>query len=329
MSMSNKDNLKNNKEDYLRSPDTRALPRSFFNSPLSKDINNISADVAFLGVPFDQGTLNRPGARFGPDGIRDVANIYSFLDPWEDKEAQGYFDIDAGGIERLKGVSFIDCGNVTILPSNVDVNFDKITRSVNKIVQQGAFPVVVGGDHSITFPIVRALEKFKPLDIVHFDAHQDFTHHLQGVKLFHGSPIRRVSELDFVNNITSLGIRHARKQVYADALSRGVRTITTHQMKTMGPVESARQIPKSNNIYITLDIDVLDPVHAPGTGTPVIGGLTYFELRDTLLEVCKRGRVIGLDLVELAPAYDISEITSLTAARLILDLLSYIFPPKQ
>ncbi len=326
--MTSEEHSKQGQEDQPNWPDTRALPRSFFNAPLCTDLNDLSADVAFLGVPFDQGTFNRPGARYGPNGVRDVPFIYPYADPWKDEEARGYFDIDAGGVEQLKGVTFADCGNVTILPSDVEKNFDKLTRAVRTIVERGAFPVVVGGDHSITYPVVRALEKFEPLDVVHFDAHQDFTHHIQGVKYFHGSPIRRVSELAFVRNITSLGIRHARKEVYAEALERGVRTITTRQMKEMGPRQTAAEVAKAENIYITLDIDVLDPVYAPGTGTPVVGGLTYYELREALLEVPKRGRVVGLDVVEVAPPYDVSQVTALTAARLILDLLSVLFPPR-
>ena len=310
-------------------PDTRALPRSFFNAPLCTDLQELSADVAFLGVPFDQGTYNRPGARFGPDGVRDVARIYPYTDPWEKKEAQGYFDLDAGGMELLKGVTFADCGDVTILPSDVERNFDKLTRAVKAIVERGAFPVIVGGDHSITYPVVRALERFQTLDVVHFDAHQDFTHELQGVLYAHGSPIRRISELPFVRNITSLGIRHARKQVYAEALERGVKTITTRQMRQMSSRQAVAQVPEAEHIYITLDIDVLDPTYAPGTGTPVIGGLSYEELREALLEVSHRGQVVGMDVVEVAPSYDVSQVTAMVAARLILDLLSVLFPPKE
>ena len=310
-------------------PDTRALPRSFFNAPLCSDLGDLSADVAFLGVPFDQGTLNRPGARFGPDGVRDVPYVYPYSNPWEDREAQGYFDLDAGGgVELLKGVTFADCGNVTILPSDVERNFDKLTRAVRAIVDRSAFPVLVGGDHSITYPAVRGLERFGPLDIVHFDAHQDFTHHLQGVELFHGSPIRRVSELPFVRHVTSLGIRHARKQVYAEALGRGVKTITTSQLKEMGPDKAISQIPEAQYIYVTLDIDVLDPTSAPGTGTPVIGGLSYFDLRDILVQVPRRGRIVGMDVVEVAPPYDVSQVTAMTAARLIIDLLGVLFPSR-
>ena len=130
-----------------------------------------------------------------------------------------------------------------------------------------------------------------------------------------------------MRHVTSLGIRHARKQVYAEALGRGVKTITTSQLKEMGPDKAISQIPEAQYIYVTLDIDVLDPTSAPGTGTPVIGGLSYFDLRDILVQVPRRGRIVGMDVVEVAPPYDVSQVTAMTAARLIIDLLGYSSPP--
>ena len=165
-----------------------------------------------LGVPFDQGTGGRPGARYGPDAVRDWPRVYSYEDPsGQQRQAEGYFDIDARD-ERLRGVTMADCGNVTIVPSEVIRNFRKLTQATEKIVERGAFPVVVGGDHAITFPVVRGLSKFGPLNVVHFDAHMDYTHETQGVLYTHGSPIRRCRELDFVDHITSLGIRAARRR---------------------------------------------------------------------------------------------------------------------
>ena len=226
-------------------------------------------------------------------------------------------------------MTFADCGNVTIVPSDVRGNFAKLTTAVRQILDQGAFPVIVGGDHAITFPSARAFDRYHPLDVVHFDAHQDFTHHIQGARYGHSSPIRRISELPFVRHITSLGIRHARKEVYQEAQERGVRTITTRQMQELGPRAAVAQVPEAEHIYITLDIDVLDPIQAPGTGTPVPGGLLYHELRDALLEVPRRGRVVGLDVVEVAPPYDWAQTTTMVAARLIIVLLSVLFPSRE
>ncbi|MQC27402.1 MAG: hypothetical protein DWG76_08170 [Chloroflexi bacterium] len=156
-------------------PIIKAQARSFFKAPLCFDLNELKADVALIGVPFDQGTLGRPGARFGPDAIRDAPRTYSYSDPYGDQTpAGGFFDVDVKD-ELLRGVTMADCGNITIVPSEVARNFAKITEAVEKAVERGAFPVVVGGDHSITFPVVRGLHKFAPLNIVHFDAHLDYS----------------------------------------------------------------------------------------------------------------------------------------------------------
>ncbi|MFQ5876067.1 MAG: agmatinase [Dehalococcoidia bacterium] len=308
-------------------PETRAVPRSFFKSPLCNDLDELNADIAFLGVPYDQGTYARPGARYGPNGIRDADRIYEYMDKWEDKEGLGYFDIDAGGV-LLKGVTMADCGDVTILPSDVEKNFAKLTKAVRRILDRGAFPVIIGGDHSITFPSVRGFDGYEPLDVVHFDAHIDFSHELQGTFYHHGCPIRRCFDLPNVKNITSLGIRMAREEVYADAMKKGVKVITTEQFRRMGPEATIEQVPQGENIYLTVDVDVMDPVQIPGTGTPAPGGLYYFEMRDALIALAKRGRIVGVDFVEVAPPYDHAEVTTRFAAKLIIDLLSVLFPSK-
>ena len=306
---------------------TRAVPRSFFRSPLCNNLNELNADIAFLGVPYDQGTYARPGARYGPDGIRNVDRVYEYLDHFEDKEGQGYFDVDAESV-MLRGVTMADCGDVTILPADVDKHFAKLTTAVRQILDRGAFPAIIGGDHSITFPSVRGFDRYDPLDVVHFDAHIDFSHELQGTFYHHGCPIRRCYDLPFVRNITSVGIRLAREEVYADAISKGVKVITTEQFRAMGPEATVEQIPQGKNIYLTVDVDVMDPVQIPGTGTPAPGGLNYFEMRDALIALTKRGKIVGFDFVEVAPPYDQSEITTRFTAKLIIDLLSVLFPSK-
>jgi len=309
-------------------PIIKAQPRSFFKSPLCADLDRLDADVAFVGVPFDQGTLGRPGARFGPDAIRDAPRAYSYSDPFgRQEEAEGYFDIDAGD-ELLRGITMADCGNVTILPSEVLDNFDRLTQVVAKIVDKGAFPVVVGGDHAITFPAVRGLSGYAPLNIVHFDAHLDYSHDYQGVLYSHGSPIRRCRELPFVGHISSIGIRNARRKPYEDSQRDGNLIITTSRFRQLGPQGVVDLIPSSENLYVTFDIDVMDPGQAPGTGTPEVGGLHYEELRDCVVALVRRENLVGMDMVEVAPPYDSSEITVQVAARLIIDILAARFPSR-
>ena len=307
-------------------PVIRAQPRSFFRAPLCPNMDQLDAQVAFIGVPFDQGTFGRPGARFGPDAIRDAPRAYGYSDPLgRQEEAEGFFDVDIGD-ELLRGVTMADCGNITVVPSDVTSNFDKLSQAVEKAVAQGALPVVVGGDHAITFPAVRGFSKFSPLNLVHFDAHLDYTHDVQGVFHTHGSPIRRCHELPFVNHITSVGIRRARRKPYEESQEDGNLVITTKRFHQLGPRAVVDLIPQGENLYITLDIDVMNPSEAPGTGTPEIGGLGYQEIRECLVELVARDNLVGFDLVEVAPPYDSSEITVQLASRLIIDVLAARFP---
>ena len=309
-------------------PIIRAQPRSFFKAPLCTDLDQLNADVALIGVPFDQGTFGRPGARFGPDAVRDAPRAYSYADPYgRQTEAEGFFDVDVED-ELLRGVTMADCGNITIVPAEVVQNFEKLTSVVEKVVERGAFPVVVGGDHAITFPVVRGLSKFAPLNIVHFDAHLDYTHDVQGVLLTHGSPIRRCRELPFVGHITSAGIRAARRKPYEEAIRDGSLIISTSRFRELGPQGVVDLIPRGENLYITLDIDVMDPSQAPGTGTPEAGGLFYHEMRDCLVALVNNANLVAFDLVEVAPPYDSSEVTIQMAARFIVDILAAKFPSR-
>ena len=309
-------------------PNLRARPRSFFNAPLCEDIDRLEADVAFIGIPFDQGTLGRPGSRFGPDAVRDAPRAYSYSDPYGAQgKADGFFDIDAGD-ELLRGITMADCGNVPIVPSEVVGNFERITRAVEQVVERGALPVAVGGDHAITFPVVRGLSKFAPLNLVHFDAHLDYTHDVQDALYTHASPIRRCRELDFVGHITSVGIRSARRIPYEEAVRDGSLIISGTQFREMGPRAVAAAIPRGENLYITFDVDVLDPSQAPGTGTPETGGLYYQEARECLLALLEKSNLVAFDIVEVAPPYDSSELTVQVAAQLMQDILAARFSSR-
>ena len=173
--------------------------------------------------------------------------------------------------------------------------------------------------------MVRAFDHLPALDIIHFDAHMDYAHDYQGHLYAHGSPIRRCAELPFVRNITSIGIRVAREEPYREAVKRGNRIITADGLRTLGPRGLVEQLPRAEAIYVTLDIDALDPTEAPGTGTAVPGGLGYLQVRDVLRMLPQVGPVVGMDLVEVAPVYDSADNTSRLGAQLILDLLTAVF----
>ena len=306
--------------------DTR--PRTMFRAPSCVNLDELEADVAFIGMPFDQGTLGRPGARYGPDALRDAPRAYSYLDPYgHGQDAEGFFDADAGD-EMLRGVRMVDCGNVTVAASDVLHNFERLAGVVERVARRGAMPVILGGDHAITFPAVAGLAQFAPLDIVHFDAHLDYSHHYHGAMLTHGSPIRRCHELAHVGNVTSIGIRSARRAPYEEAISAGNRIITARQFHEMGPEAVAESIPTGPNLYVTFDVDALDPTQAPGTGTPEVGGLFYEETRRCLTTLVNRANLVAFDVVEVAPPYDVSQLTVQIAARLVMDILAARFPSR-
>lgn len=303
--------------------------------PTCNNIDELSADIAFLGVPFDYGSelKCRAGTRFAPKAIRETRSLYTYLDPIAG-EACGWFNADTGK-EELKGITMADCGDVVIRPSEDERNFDRITKTVRRILGRGAVPLVVGGDHTVTFLVVRAFDRYDPLDIVHFDAHLDFVNerYKGGAKIFNATPLRRSSELPFVCNITQIGSRcplpPSSKEAYDAALRYGEKIITADRFRQMGVRAVVESIPQAKNIYVTLDIDVLDPSVAPGTSIPQPGGLTYLEVRDALVEVAKRGKVVGIDLVEVSPVFDCSEVTSNLAVDLLLHFLAAAFPSKK
>jgi agmatinase len=187
--------------------------------------------------------------------------------------------------------------------------------------------VAFGGDHSITFPTVQAYQE--ELDVVHFDSHLDFTddYRKAGLRYTHGNPLKRTSELENVDKITQIGIRGLLnpKFVQKEAQKYGTNIITAEKALKHGIRWIINQIPESENLYVTLDIDILDPSVAPGTGTPEPGGFNYLQVKEILTRLPEKGNIVGFDVVEVNPLYDVGDMTSQVAARLALDFLGSIF----
>lgn len=293
---------------------------TFCKFPHTQELEGVQA--AIIGVPLDAGVTNRPGARFGPRAIRIASQLYGEVY----EASRGLYDIELGR-QVLRGASLIDYGDVPILPLLHQANMDAITQTFQTVIGSGALPVALGGDHSIIFPILRAFDGLQ-VDIVHFDTHLDFMDDIKGMGLTHthANPIRRVSELEFVGGITQIGMRglEVPRIDHTEALAYGATVITTHEAIERGPSWVLEQVPRSDAVYVTVDVDVLDPSVAPGTGTPEPGGFSYNQLKEILIGLPERGRVVGFDIVEVCPPYDHAEITSLAAARLAIDLLAAI-----
>jgi agmatinase len=298
---------------------------SFSKWPIATDLNTLEADVAILGMPYDQSTQYRAGARFGPRGIRDASTIYGFgmgatYDPERD-------DMYLGEHWRL-----VDCGDVDIVHGDQAQSHDNLRSAIRTIAGRGALPVVLGGDHSITAPIIEALDAVGPFTVIQFDAHLDFVDARAGNRYGNGSPMRRASECAHVTGLAQLGIRgmgSSRRSDFDAARAYGSVILSVRDVRRLGLAETINRIPKSERYYVTLDCDGLDPSLAPGNGSPSPGGFDYYEVQDMLEGIAQLGHIVGFDFVEVAPMYDPTGVTSQVAARLTLDFIGFILKERE
>jgi agmatinase len=299
------------------SPVNFAGIRTFLSAPYVPNPQDLKADIAVVGVPFDEGTWNAPGARYGPRELRENTAMYKMCDL-----SEGFYYID-GDRTVLKGKHWADVGDVETWPTVPAQTDDSITREIRAILSKRAFPVVLGGDHSITFPVLRAYDV--PLTLIHFDAHLDTWNGAPG-NLDHASWVNRAAQLPNVKHIVQIGMRGLANDFEArdNFLKLHSTLITSEQIHRRGVDWALSQIAASENIYITLDVDVLDPAVAPGTGTLEPGGLSFFQLDDLLTGVAGKGHLVGVDVVEVDDR-DHSGRTAQTADRLIIDLLGAAF----
>ena len=282
--------------------------------PNAKDL-----DVAFVGVPFDIGTSNRSGARFGPRQIRSESCL---IRPYNMATRAAPFD----------SLQVADIGDVAINTFNIDKSMAIIESAYDDILAQNCKPLTMGGDHTIALPILRSIaKKYGPVGIVHVDAHADINDTMFGERIAHGTPFRRAIEEKLVDpkRMVQIGLRAT--GYAADDFDwpreQGVRVVPAEDCwyKSLKPLMSeVREQLGVGPVYITFDIDGLDPAYAAGTGTPEIGGLTIHQGLE-IIRGCRGLEVVGGDLVEVAPAYDTTGNTALTAANLLFEMLC-VFP---
>jgi len=295
---------------------------TFGKQPACLDWNAIDADAAILGIPFDMGTQYRAGARFGPRAIREASTLFSF-------GHNGAYDHEDDVVYLPRDqVRIVDVGDADIVHTDTTSSLANAEQAVRAILRAGALPVSLGGDHSVHAACIKAFDGQPPVHIVHFDAHLDFVDERHGVRYGHGNPLRRASELAHVTGITHLGIRgvsSSNRSDYDATRAFGSKILSVRQIRALGTAGTLEQIPAGVRYYVTIDIDGFDPSIAPGTGTPSPGGFLYYEVIELLQGLAKRGDVVGVDLVEVAPDYDHSGSTAFLAARVLLDLLGYVF----
>jgi agmatinase len=299
---------------------------TFGKRPICTDWNTIDADVAVLGIPYDMGTQYRSGARFGPRAIREASTLFSF------GHGGAYDHEDDVTYLPLDKVRIVDVGDADMVHTDTVRSHANAELAVRKILERGAMPVVLGGDHAINIPCVRAFSEHGPIHIVQIDAHLDFVDVRHGVREGHGNPMRRAAEQSYVTGLTQIGIRNVSstaKEGYEDARARGSSILSVRQARRLGTQGVLDKIPQGARYYVTIDIDGFDPSIAPGTGTPSHGGFLYYEVMEILQGLVKRGNVVGVDLVEVAPAYDPSGITGFLAAQVLLNFIGYIFEARK
>jgi agmatinase len=264
------------------------------------------SQVVLYGMPMDWTVSYRPGSRFGPARIREVSIGL--------EEYSAYLD------RELEEVKYYDAGDIPLPFGNPQKSIDIIEDFVDQVLAAGKFPLGMGGEHLVSWPVMKAMyKKYPDLAIIHFDAHTDLREEYEGEPLSHSTPIRKIAEHIGPSNVYSFGIRSGMKEEFEWAKQNGMHI---SKFEVLEPLKQILPTLAGRPVYVTIDIDVLDPAHAPGTGTVDCGGITSKELLASIHAIARSEvNVVGGDLVEVAPIYDPSEQTANTASKLIREML--------
>lgn len=299
--------------------DATQMPRyggiaTFAHLPQLSEVSDV--DVAIVGVPFDTGVSYRPGARFGPNHVRESSRLLRPYNP-------------AANVSPFATQQVVDAGDIAANPFDIEEAISSIHKSYDQLSERANKIVTIGGDHTITLPILRSLKaKHGAISVVHFDAHLDTWDSYFGADYTHGTTFRRASEEGLLDpeGCMHIGIRgplYDAKDL-TDDKALGFQIFTSVEFQDLGvkaAIEKMKARVGKRPVYISIDIDVLDPAHAPGTGTPEAGGLTSRELL-SVLRATAGMNVIGADIVEVAPAYDHAQITGIAASHVMYELIS-------
>ena len=275
-------------------------------------------DVALMGIPYDGGSSYRTGARFGPRAVREQSSLIRTWHPV----------LKVSPFERLR---VADCGDVDVVPISIERTYEAVTRKIDEVIAADALPVCVGGDHSITLPILRSVaRRHGPVGVVHFDAHPDTWDEYFGSKFFHGTPFRRAVEEGLIDarRMIQVGIRGPLygPEDFAFHDQHGIEVLRIEAIKEHGAAWAWERLGRLRGgpVYLSFDIDAVDPAYAPATGTPEVGGLTSYEAQ-ALVRALAGLTLVGADVVEVSPPYDgPGQITALLAANLLFEIVSLL-----
>lgn len=300
---------------------------SFAKSPICTQLDDLVADIAIIGAPCDISIQGRSGARLGPRGIRLQSTRFSYCPEgsYDPEKDDFYLSTDKWQI--------VDCGDADLVPGDLITSFANIEAAVRKIVSKGAMPVVLGGDHSITIPVVKGLEASGPFHVIHIDSHLDWTEQRGGQHFSNGSPCRQLSMMNYVQQMAHLGIHgigSSRKSDFDDAKAYGDLILSPKQIRNIGIPKTLMRLPQGDRYFVTIDVDAMDYSIAAGTGSPMHGGFSYDETTELLEGIAKLGTIVGFDFVEVSPPYDDSGgTTCYLAARLISDFIGFITKERE
>ncbi len=294
--------------------------QTFLFSEPAYDLDALEADIAVLGVPFGQ-----------PYGIRavhhDHVNGPEAIRRASDRvvRALHHYDFDIGGpLFMGRDIRMVDCGDVRADPYDLMGHFHRTEEAVRRILGAGALPLILGGDHSIPIPVLRAYEGRGPVTLIQLDAHLDWRDEVGGISQGLSSTIRRASEMDHIGEIFQIGLRaqgSARPEDFEAAKAYGSNLVTAYELHDEGVQAILDRVPDGGNYYITVDADGLDPTYAPAVAGPAPGGITFPEARGLIQGLVRKGRVVGMDVVEITPAADLNRLTAITAGRLFVNLI--------
>lgn len=294
---------------------------TFLRSELIRNRTKINSDFSFIGIPYDLGSSNRVGARYGPKAFREASMLYTYS--LEGRDFDGFYDSELG-LKILEGRTFVDTNDIIFIPGDWIQSEDIITKELKKVLKTGSFPICVGGDHSVSFPIIKSYER--SVSIIQLDSHSDFMRLGYRESCLHGCVMRRVSSLDQVDEIIHCGIRGLlnSKQGLEDTVAQGNKVITSADLHEQGTSALEKVLDQNRQYYLTFDTDFLDPSVAPGTGTPEPGGLSYNQTKSLMCFIGKNYDILGIDIVELNPLFDPTMNTAQCLVRLLIDFLGVI-----
>jgi agmatinase len=298
----------------------RQTPSTFLHSQYVADIAGLRADIAFLGIPYGE-------AYTYDDIVNDQTNAPTAMRAASMRILRGLerydFDID-GTLYDGRDIRAVDCGDVRGDPADLKGHVARAELAVRKILAAGALPIVLGGDHAVPIPVLRAFDQSGPITLVQIDQHIDWRDEVNGVRGGLSSPIRRASEMPHVEDIFQIGLRasgSARAEEVAAARAYGAHLITAYELHEQGMEAILARIPDGGRYYLTVDMDGMDPGIAPAVNAPAPGGVTFVQARQLIHGLVRKGRVVGMDVVEITPKHDVNQITCITAGRLIVNLI--------